>query len=205
MFRETLQALACLSVFIGTYSLHMARDSYRRPLSYDGLTQRQANFEHIPLHQAGLIGEQLEFPQKHKVQNKPGSDLETQYRQTNNLQRPRKILVLSNGANVDNNELTDTSHFNRRLSIQRKKSPLSLDDLFGTSTLDIRLTQPSIHEESHTNKRASPISDNINADVEDNDEDDSSHLQPISHGIASQLMLRSARGQRQYDVPQIGK
>ncbi|CAD7089467.1 unnamed protein product [Hermetia illucens] len=30
-------------------------------------------------------------------------------------------------------------------------------------------------------------------------------LQMASHGIASQLMLRSPRGQRQYDVPQIGK
>lgn len=28
---------------------------------------------------------------------------------------------------------------------------------------------------------------------------------PISHSIASQLMLRTARGQRQYDVPQIGE
>ncbi|XP_037941533.1 uncharacterized protein LOC119674467 [Teleopsis dalmanni] len=28
---------------------------------------------------------------------------------------------------------------------------------------------------------------------------------PVSHSIASQLMLRTARGQRQYDVPQIGK
>ncbi|XP_055854012.1 uncharacterized protein LOC129917850 isoform X2 [Episyrphus balteatus] len=28
---------------------------------------------------------------------------------------------------------------------------------------------------------------------------------PVTHSIASQLMLRTARGQRQYDVPQIGK
>ncbi|XP_030082041.1 mediator of RNA polymerase II transcription subunit 12 isoform X2 [Drosophila hydei] len=28
---------------------------------------------------------------------------------------------------------------------------------------------------------------------------------PVSHSIASQLMLRTARGQRQYDVPQIGE
>lgn len=30
-------------------------------------------------------------------------------------------------------------------------------------------------------------------------------LPTVSHGIANQLMLRSARGQRQYDVPQIGE
>lgn len=30
-------------------------------------------------------------------------------------------------------------------------------------------------------------------------------LPTVPHGIANQLMLRSARGQRQYDVPQIGK
>lgn len=28
---------------------------------------------------------------------------------------------------------------------------------------------------------------------------------PVSHSVASQLMLRTARGQRQYDVPQIGE
>ncbi|KAH8280558.1 hypothetical protein KR018_009899 [Drosophila ironensis] len=31
----------------------------------------------------------------------------------------------------------------------------------------------------------------------------SSYVPPVSHSIASQLMLRTARGQRQYDVPQI--
>lgn len=31
------------------------------------------------------------------------------------------------------------------------------------------------------------------------------NLPTVPHGLASQLMLRSARGQRQYDVPQIGK
>lgn len=33
MFRETLQTLVCLSVLVGTSSLHMVRDSYHRPLS----------------------------------------------------------------------------------------------------------------------------------------------------------------------------
>ncbi|XP_063695518.1 uncharacterized protein LOC134826937 [Culicoides brevitarsis] len=71
--------------------------------------------------------------------------------------------------------------------------PRGLQDLFvGANKYDIRLQQqqkqqqPSSSQQQQQSKRSGP------------------GIPPsMSHGIASQLMLRSQRGQRQYDVPQI--
>lgn len=61
----------------------------------------------------------------------------------------------------------------------------------------------------HLNKRTSiDVTNNgqNNNDMRNNDGINSANLPSlVPHGLASQLMLRSARGQRQYDVPQIGK
>uniref|UniRef100_A0A182W1V4 Secreted protein n=1 Tax=Anopheles minimus TaxID=112268 RepID=A0A182W1V4_9DIPT len=63
----------------------------------------------------------------------------------------------------------------------------------------------NIQRSASSNKRASPTGGR-NKMMADSGQDvggSSSGLPSIPHGIANQMMLRSTRGQRQYDVPQI--
>lgn len=156
MFRETLQTLACLSVLAGTYSLHMARDSYRRPLD----------------------------------------DLDALDITDNTPQ------LLKHNQQKDEQQENDISigHIN----LHHSEPPRELQELFGgSSPLDIRLqqqqpqqSQSQLHQ--NQNKRGSTGNSGGSSVSTPN-------LPAVPHGMASQLMLRSARGQRQYDVPQIGE
>lgn len=71
-------------------------------------------------------------------------------------------------------------------------------------------TKSNDFSEMHLNKRTSiDVTNNGQSnddELRNNDGINSPNLPSlVPHGLASQLMLRSARGQRQYDVPQIGK
>uniref|UniRef100_A0A182P530 Secreted protein n=1 Tax=Anopheles epiroticus TaxID=199890 RepID=A0A182P530_9DIPT len=65
----------------------------------------------------------------------------------------------------------------------------------------------NLQRSAASNKRASPTGgrNKMMADSAQDGGGSSSGLPSIPHGIANQMMLRSTRGQRQYDVPQIGK
>ena len=81
---------------------------------------------------------------------------------------------------------------------------------------EIQIQQPQVAQ--HQNKRASassqnspvsgpqkPVSFGGGSSSSSNSGRTTSNMPAIPHEMASQLMLRSARGQRQYDVPQIGE
>lgn len=173
MFRETLQTLACLSVLAGTYSLHMARDSYRRPLD----------------------------------------DLDVLDITDNTPQ----LLKQHNQQKIEQQQENDISigHIN----LHHSEPPRELQELFsGSSPLDIRLQQQQQQQNSQQSQQQSQQHQNQNkrgstgnsggGGAVGNSVSTSSgtqNLPTVPHGMASQLMLRSARGQRQYDVPQIGK
>lgn len=139
----------------------------------------------------------------------------------------RQIVV----DDVRNNDIEQ--NINRPL--HRQDAPRALQELFaGPSTLDIRLEQQQRrlleqkqqqqhqqqqqqqnNEQQHQSKRAqsSGIAGGGGGGGGSGGSGNSgggggiikSNLAQVSHGIASQLMLRSPRGQRNYDVPQIGK
>ncbi|KFB50271.1 hypothetical protein ZHAS_00018350 [Anopheles sinensis] len=79
------------------------------------------------------------------------------------------------------------------------------DGLSG-ATVDASQQQQQQQRSATSSKRASPTGAR-NKMMADSAQDSGagSSLPSIPHGIANQLMLRSTRGQRQYDVPQIGK
>lgn len=177
MFRETLQTLACLSVLASTYSLHMpTRDSYRGPL-VDRMNLAQYN---DPINDAKKNTKQQEMQQSQQ----PKLNIAT----NSNTQEQQQQLIL------DDNEIPDYNGIKQQPPIGPLLQPHGLQELFGTATkYDIRMQQQQHDLESAAlspNKRAPGTP---------------AMLPTMSHGIASQLMLRSARGQRQYDVPQIGK
>lgn len=162
MFRETLQTLACLSVLAGTYSLHMARDSYRRPLD----------------------------------------DLDVLDITDNTPQ-----LLKQHSPQKDEQQENDISigHIN----LHHSEPPRELQELFGgLSPLDIRLqqqqqsSQQSQKQQQHQNQIKRGSTGNSGGSSVSSG---TQNLPVVPHGMASQLMLRSARGQRQYDVPQIGE
>lgn len=196
MIRETLQTLACLSVLTSTYSLHMStRDSYRNPL-----------VDHMNLAQF----------------NEPNGQQQTSA--TQSQQSKHNTASSSQDLLLDDNEIPDYNG----VIIQPPPppppmgsvlQPRSLQELFGSATkYDIRVQQQQ-HERSggepplpplsktappaySPNKRTPNTSGALGAGVSSGG---AIMFPTMSHGIASQLMLRSARGQRQYDVPQIGK
>lgn len=221
MFRETLPLLACLSVLAGSvHSLHMARDSYRRPSQQSDLDDivdlsDENSLEPLPLGDVAAVApiivhrNHIPQPQHHPLQSV-------------SQQRHRQTEFSTGEASVSNRQppLSPLPH---------QETPIGLQELFaGTATLDIRLEQQKQRQEqmvqeeqqqqqqSHQNKRA-PTSGSggggANSAISEkagSDDVASSNVKPIlppqvSHGIASQLMLRSARGQRNYDVPQIGE
>uniref|UniRef100_A0A182LU98 Uncharacterized protein n=1 Tax=Anopheles culicifacies TaxID=139723 RepID=A0A182LU98_9DIPT len=61
----------------------------------------------------------------------------------------------------------------------------------------------NLQRSASSNKRASPTGGRNKMKTDSGQDGSSSGLPSIPHGIANQMMLRSTRGQRQYDVPQI--
>ncbi|XP_037033751.1 uncharacterized protein LOC119072602 [Bradysia coprophila] len=203
MFRETIQVLACLALLTSANSLHMARDAFHRPTSDLGIVdfiddtsdeiqsqheqqQQQQQHQQTPLEQSSPTGS--------NYHNRRGS-----------------YTVHDQQINLSPNSI---DQFARSPSMRdRQDTPRALQELFaGPSTLDIRLEQQKQslqqQEQQHQNKRASITTTNTGGEGGSGGSatpvSSGKHILPqVSHGIASQLMLRSARGQRNYDVPQI--
>lgn len=194
MLRETLQTLACLSVLSSTYSLHLTRDSYiRKPMTDINLVDMVDDRELLASQQQQKL--QL---QKHQSQE----------------------LNMNNNNNIEQslNDIHEISHLSHRTKLDNMHPPRGLQELFGVVTnFDIRAQQQKLAKQQQQQqqqenkqlnsddslinpvKRASSSTSSMNGVL-----GGSGSLPQIPHGIASQLMLRSARGQRQYDVPQIG-
>lgn len=222
MFRETLQTLACLSVLAGAYSLHMStRDSYRNPLN--GISLVHLNDEaaqtQIPQPRGGGVGGIIDNSDPYT------NDLTNAERQTqkhlsmmagvaaaasagaatttktnnnkNNSNRQQQSKHVDIPLFDENNEIPDYPNMmsNHEPIGPLMQPPRGLQELFSVGTAakyDIRQQQSQQQQQqTHTSKRSGV--------------GPGGSLPPIPHGLASQLMLRSARGQRQYDVPQIGK
>uniref|UniRef100_A0A336KAK1 CSON005883 protein n=1 Tax=Culicoides sonorensis TaxID=179676 RepID=A0A336KAK1_CULSO len=201
MFRETLQTLACLSVLSGTYSLHMTtRDSYRNPLngiSLVHLNDEQIHQTQIPQPHGGGVDS---FGTVHEL----SSNLKANHpdRQTQkHLMAPTTKNTKSNVDDIslfeENNEIPDYPSLMSHEPTGPLIQPRGLQELFNgntaTNKYDIRQQQQQ-HQQTQQQQHSSNKRSGVSA---------AQSLPPIPHGLASQLMLRSARGTRQYDVPQI--
>lgn len=182
MFRETLQALACLSVLASTYSLHMSsRDSYRNPLNGISLVQ---------------LNDETQQQQQHEQEKL--HDPTHQTKRANSIQQNTNHNKMDVVSSYEENDIPEYGNLNQ--PIGPLMQPRGLQELFGTPMkYDIRTQQnqqdTDITSNQHQSKRSGIGPSGGNSKMISN----------LPHGIASQLMLRSARGQRQYDVPQIGK
>lgn len=198
MFRETIQILACLALLTSANSLHMARDSFHRPTSDLGIVD--------------FIDDTSDEIQSQHEQNQQTPLEQSSPTTTGSNYHSRPHTVHDQQINLSPNSI---DQFDRSTSMRdRQDTPRALQELFaGPSTLDIRLEQQkhlNQQEQQHQNKRASvsTTSPGGTGSGSGSSTPGSSvkHILPqVSHGIASQLMLRSARGQRNYDVPQIGE
>ncbi|XP_059609069.1 uncharacterized protein LOC132256589 [Phlebotomus argentipes] len=152
MLRETLQTLTCLSVLSGTYSLHMARDSYR----------------HDDVSDVGL----------HTVQT-----VDAHGRHDDHRLHPLDFIGARSG---------DEDAYAVEPTFSHDVPPKALQDLFNTDSLDMRQKEK---QNKRTPGNAGGSTSSSTSGIP--------NLPPVPHSIANQLMLRSVRGQRQYDVPQI--
>lgn len=194
MLRETLQTLAYLSVLSSTYSLHLTRDSYiRKPMT-------DINLVDMVDDRALLASQQQQKLQLQKHQSQE--------------------LNMNNNNNIEQsfNDIHEISHLNHRPKLDNMHPPRGFQELFGVVTnFDIRAQQQKLakqQQQQQENKQLNSDDSLINPIKRASSSSSTSSmngvlggsgsLPPIPHGIASQLMLRSARGQRQYDVPQIG-
>lgn len=199
MFRETIQFLAFLALLTSANSLHMARDSFHRPTSDLGIVDFiDDTSDEI----------QSQTPLEQSSPTTTGS---------NHQIRRGPYALHDQQMNLSPNSI---DQFARSSSIrERQETPRALQELFaGPSTLDIRLEQQkhlNQQEQQHQNKRASVSATSTGGEGVSTGSSGSNSatsgssgkriLPQVTHGIASQLMLRSARGQRNYDVPQIGE
>lgn len=207
MFRETLQTLACLSVLAGTYSLHMStRDSYRNPLNGISLVhlndeaqtqipQPRGDSSSSPYTSSNEISSQLDTERQTQRLLSPSSTNTKNANSNNSNRQQSKNSMDIQLFDENNNEIPDYQNMMNNEPIGPLLQPHGLQELFsgggGTATkYDIRQQQ---QQSPHTSKRSGVGPGGAKS------------IPPIPHGLASQLMLRSARGQRQYDVPQIGK
>lgn len=205
MFRETIQILACLALLTSANSLHMARDSFHRPTSDLGIVD--------------FIDDTSDEIQSQHEQNQqtPLEQSSPTTTGSNYHSRRGPFTVHDQQINLSPNSI---DQFARSTSMRdRQDTPRALQELFaGPSTLDIRLEQQkhlNQQEQQHQNKRASASTTSTGGEGVSTGSSGSGsatpgssvkHILPqVTHGIASQLMLRSARGQRNYDVPQIGE
>lgn len=220
MFRETLQTLACLSVLTSTYSLHMStRDSYRNPL-VDHHHMNLAQFNDPP-HSTGQ--QELQQQQQLKLASLQLQQQSQQSKHTaaaamaaasssssnlNNKQQQQQRQQDDDDLLLDDNEIPD---YNGVL-IQPPPPPIGpilqprgLQELFGTATkYDIRMQQQQ-HEPAAASASYLPVANKRAPNTSGGGSGGAIMFPTMSHGIASQLMLRKPRGSRQYDVPQIGK
>lgn len=175
MLRETLQTLTCLSVLSGTYSLHMARDSYRRD-------------DHVS--DVGL----------HTVQQVDSHD-----HHDNSLPIDRRLIHPLSGflPDIDTGRSSEEDTYsNLNPNYSEDVPPKALQELFNTDTL--RQKDIQMHNK-RTPSGSGAVQGNGGGSTGTSSTSGIPNLPPVPHSIANQLMLRSVRGQRQYDVPQIGE
>lgn len=138
--------------------------------------------------------DELDVPRHH-----PGSfDLrikqKMQRKRTQSLkQKSMDKKPSSSSSSSSGSKLMDTSS-SATAAIVNSGSPLSLEN--PEEPKHQKTNQQQLHQQQQlphrtTNSKRSGINSGIGAPP------------PVTHSIASQLMLRTARGQRQYDVPQI--
>lgn len=228
MFRETLQTLACLSVLAGAYSLHMStRDSYRNPLNGISLVHLNDEVAQTQIPQprggSGVGGSIIDNSDPYTTNDLTNAERQTQKHlsmmagvaaaasagaatttKTNNNKNNSNRQQQSKHVDIplfdENNDIPDYPNMmsNHEPIGPLMQPPRGLQELFSVGTAakyDIRQQQSQLQQQqqTHTSKRSGVGPGGAKS------------LPPIPHGLASQLMLRSARGQRQYDVPQIGK
>ena len=203
MFRELFQLFAYVSVLSSTYSLHITRDSYLKP-SLDDLDDVELDIKHSNNNNNNhnnnnnnLNSNELPEMNHHHIigplMGQPKA-LEELFGVQNNYEIRAQIKPPTTNDDDDNNDNTNNNNNNNNNNVDN----------------EIQIQQPS-EEAQHQNKRASSINGGTGGNVgnggvsSSNSGRSSSNMPVIPHEMASQLMLRSARGQRQYDVPQIGE
>lgn len=204
MFRETIQIFACLALLTSANSLHMARDAFHRPTSDLGIVD--------------FIDDTSDEIQSQHEQNQqtPVEQSSPTATGSNYHNRRGPYAVHDQQINLSPNSIDQFARSSAAMR-DRQDTPRALQELFaGPSTLDIRLEQQkhlNQQEQQHQNKRASVSTTSAGGEGVSTGSSGSGSatsgskniLPQVTHGIASQLMLRSARGQRNYDVPQIGE
>lgn len=163
MFRETLQTLVCLSVLVGTSSLHMVRDSYRRPMtdlddSEDSIIKSDPIVHHIKYHD--LSPSSSDYINSASSNSIPTSILSSSSSSSSSaaaVEAPSSVGIHS-GTSDDTFSSSTTDIVNKLdndyrnlnenyLQIPKymihKEPPRALQELFAdqSSTLDIRLDQ----------------------------------------------------------------
>lgn len=235
MFRESLQFLACLSMLTSTNSLHMARDAFRRPpqlsdidaieLSEENVIKTATN-HHRSLNSGGGVGDDSSGIVVGTISNSVNSDINRMplsdniyNRQINDVRNndieqninrplhrqdaPRALQELFAGPSTLDIRLEQQQ---RRLLEQQQQQQKQ-----SQQKQQQQQSHQQDNEEQHQSKRAqsSGISGSGGGGGSGGGNGGGgiikTNLAQVSHGIASQLMLRSPRGQRNYDVPQIGK
>jgi hypothetical protein len=196
MLRETIQTLACLCVLTSTYSLHMSRDlvdfgdtddQLERPIPLDdGTPQSATNTNKNSIVYANNLLDETDL----NDWNHPVGPVHFQPR---GLQDLFGVVVTNydfKAAQLQHNSKFDATKAKVQPQSQQQKTPA-------------QLKQP------HLNSKRASTSGNSGAGPGGGSSGSNSGSMPnmpnVPHGMASQLMLRSARGQRQYDVPQIGE
>lgn len=198
MFRETLQTLACLSVLAGAYSLHMStRDQYRNPLNgislvhlNDGtqtqVPQPRGNGGGTTTNDLNESSATNGDRQKSHLSSMMATAAKTNNKINSNRQQQKHVDI---PLFDENNDIPDYSNMMNHEPIgPLMQPPRGLQELFvagSANKYDIRQQQQQ--QQSPTSKRSGVVPG----------------MPQMPHGLASQLMLRSQRGQRQYDVPQI--
>jgi hypothetical protein len=200
MLRETIQTLACLCVLTSTYSLHMSRDlvdfgdtddQLERPIPIDGGPPQSAS---ITNKNSIVYANNLLDDSSLNDWNHPVGPVHYQPR---GLQDLFGVVVTNydfKAAQLQHNSKLDATKAKVQPQPQQQKKASA------------QLKQP------HLNSKRASTSGNSGAGPGGGSNSGSNsgsgsmpNMPNVPHGMASQLMLRSARGQRQYDVPQIGE
>ncbi|GAB0098922.1 uncharacterized protein DMENIID0001_147310 [Sergentomyia squamirostris] len=190
MLRETLQTLTCLSVLSVTYSLHMARDSYRRD-----------NEGHISDQVHHTVVDQIQDPHdRHSLHENNLPNIDPHLRQP-------LTGYLTSAEPVDVSRSNDDDLYSNTATYTHAVPPKALQDLFNTDLDMLQQHQQQQQQQQKHNKRTPSGGGTIGGGGSGGGSSGTNsgipNLSPVPHSIANQLMLRSVRGQRQYDVPQI--
>lgn len=220
MFRETLQYVACLSIVTSVFSLHVfERNSPASQfIGIDTTLLHKNNKNELPSIGAGTGGgsggggvlQVSSLPLQHG-----GAGTNSINEEVSDL--PMPILREPAGPNTHTllhhqyNRSPSQSSSSSSITSKLYSNIIQLDDNMsssGSSNSNNKLPRHKIYFSPYQpSKKRAVTSDAPDPSYSDRNsmKYNSKMLPTVPHGIASQLMLRSARGQRQYDVPQIGE